>query len=102
MLRSPKVGLLFIRFGGSHDRLRVNGRAEILFDDPRLVDWPGTRMMVRLAAHEIFPNCPRYIPDLEAGQGSVYWPDAKGPGARPAWKDRDYIRPILPDHDPHG
>lgn len=102
ILESPQVGLLFLRFDGAHDRLRVNGAAEIAFDHPRLADWPGAKAMVRVRAREIFPNCPRYIPDLAAGQGSAYWPDADGPGAKPAWKERDYIRPILPARDPHG
>jgi predicted pyridoxine 5'-phosphate oxidase superfamily flavin-nucleotide-binding protein len=102
ILKSPNVGLLFMRFGGGHDRLRVNGRAEIDEDHPGLAGWPGAKAMVRLAAREIFPNCPRYIPDLESGQGSGYWPGAGGPGAKPAWKERDYIRPILPGRDPHG
>ena len=102
ILRSHNVGLLFIRFGGSSDRLRVNGRAEIVYDHPRLTDYPGAKMMVRLTAREIFPNCPRYIPDLAAGTPSVHLPDADGPGEKPAWKQRDYIRPILPGGDPHA
>ena len=101
ILGSPNVGLLFIRFGGRSDRLRVNGRAEILYDHPRLAEHKGAKMMVRLQAREIFPNCPRYIPDLTAGTASVYLPDADGPGAKPAWKERDYIGPILPGRDPH-
>lgn len=101
VLKSPDVGLLFMRFGGRSDRLRVNGRAEILFDHPGLARFSGAKMMVRLHAREIFPNCPRYIPDRAAGAPSVYWPGAEGPGAKPAWKERDYIRPILPGGDPH-
>jgi predicted pyridoxine 5'-phosphate oxidase superfamily flavin-nucleotide-binding protein len=101
ILRSPQVGLLFIRFGGRSDRLRVNGGAEILCHHPRLADYKGAKMMVRLRAREIFPNCPRYIPDLAAGTESVYLPGADGPGEKPAWKERDYIRPILPGADPH-
>lgn len=101
MLRSPNVGLLFIRFGGRSDRLRVNGPARIVDDHPRLPEYPGAKVMVRLDAREIFPNCPRYIPDLAAARASEYLPDGRGPGKRPAWKDRDYIAPILPESDPH-
>jgi uncharacterized protein len=99
--RSPNVGLLFIRFGSRPARLRVNGPAEILYDHPRLADYAGAKTMVRLHAREIFPNCPRYIPDLAAGTPSPYWPDADGPGAKPGWKDFDFLRPTLPRHDPH-
>ena len=102
MLGSPDVGLLFMRFDAASHRLRVNGRAEVVYDHPRLGEYPGAKMMVRLSAREIFPNCPRYIPDLAEGRASVYLPDAEGPGEKPAWKERDYIRPILPRDDPHG
>lgn len=98
---SPSVGLLFIRFDGSSYRLRVNGRAELRYDHPRLADYPGAKAMVRLSAREIFPNCPRYIPDLTAGKPSPYLPEAGAPLEKPQWKDRDYIRDILPAGDPH-
>lgn len=95
------VGLLFVTFDGSSTRLRVNGRATIVYDDPRLDDFPGAKMMVRLAAREIFPNCPRYIPDLGSGTPSAYTPERDRPLAKPDWKGRDYIRDILPERDPH-
>ena len=55
---------------------------------------------VRVAAREIFPNCPRGLPVMEQVAPSSYWPS---PDAvpKPDWKDRDYIRPILPGGDPH-
>lgn len=101
MLKNPSVGLLFMRFDGRSHRLRVNGRAEIVFEHPRLAEYPGAKAMLRLEAREIFPNCPRNIPDLAAGQPSPYLPRAGEPLAKPAWKERDYIRPILPEGDPH-
>ena len=99
--KSPHVGLLFIRFDGTSTRLRVNGTATIEHDHPRLADYPGAKMMVRLAAHEIFPNCPRYIPDLANDTDSEFLPQTDKPLAKPDWKDRAYIAPILPDRDPH-
>lgn len=98
---SPSVGLLFIRFDAESYRLRVNGRAELVDGHPRLADYPGAKVMVRLEAREIFPNCPRYIPDLGAGRASPYLPEAHAPLPKPVWKDRDYIREILPGDDPH-
>jgi len=59
------------------------------------------KAMVRLAATEIFPNCPRYIPDLAGARTSEYLPQKDRPLAKPAWKDRDYLRGILPAGDPH-
>lgn len=101
LLLSPEVGLLFIRFDADTYRLRVNGRAEILDAHPRLAEFPGAKAMIRLAAREIFPNCPRYIPDLEGGRPSPHLPRAGEPLPKPQWKDRDYIAPILPAQDPH-
>lgn len=99
--RSPEVGLLFLRFDGTSYRLRVNGRAEILDDHPRLADFPGAKMMLRLTAREIFPNCPRYIPDLAGGRPSDYLPERGRTLAKPDWKNRDTVRPVLPAGDPH-
>lgn len=98
---SPNVGLLFVRFDGSSYRLRVNGPAELIFDHPALTGYPGAKLMVRLEAREIFPNCPRYIPDLANDTPSDFLPQTGKPVPRPAWKERDYIAPILPEGDPH-
>ena len=101
ILGTPRVGMLFIRMDGASYRLRVNGVAEIVHDHPRLADYPGAKVLVRVEAEEIFPNCPRYIPDLSAGAPSPYLPEKDSPLPRPAWKERDYIQGILPQHDPH-
>ena len=98
---SPNIGMLFIRFDGSSYRLRVNGRAELIYDHSRLADYPGAKAMVRVEATEIFPNCPRYIPDLSANEPSEYLPKAGEPVPKPVWKDRDYIKPLLAETDPH-
>ncbi|MEO0820163.1 MAG: pyridoxamine 5'-phosphate oxidase family protein [Pseudomonadota bacterium] len=99
---SGKAGLLFIRLDGAAERLRINGRADLLYDHPWLADYPGAKLVIRLEATEIFPNCPRYIPDLRAGRASEYLPEAGRALAKPGWKDRDYIRDILSETDPHG
>lgn len=98
---SPSVGLLFIRFDGSSTRLRVNGKAMLDYDHPRLADYPGAKVMVSLEAREIFPNCPRYIPDLDSDKASEFLPQTGKPVPRPAWKERAYIKGILPQNDPH-
>jgi predicted pyridoxine 5'-phosphate oxidase superfamily flavin-nucleotide-binding protein len=101
IVESPNIGMLFIRFDGSSYRLRVNGRAELIYDHPRLADYPGAKAIIRVEATEIFPNCPRYIPDLSANEPSEYLPRAGEPVPKPVWKDRDYIRPLLAETDPH-
>lgn len=101
ILKSGRAGLLFITMDGVQERLRVNGAAEVLQDHPRLSDYPGAKMMIRLQADEIFHNCPRYIPDLEGAAPSEYLPTKDAPLKKPYWKDFPFIRGTLPKSDPH-
>ncbi len=97
LLGTPRAGLLFIRMTGAPQRLRVNGTCT-------LIDPPVTgpqKLTVRLQADEIFPNCPRYIPDLSTGAPSPYLPDDTGHGAKPPWKSFDGLKDALPKDDPH-
>jgi len=90
------VGLLFIRVGEKRGRLRVNGRAEMIFDNAELDDIPGAQALVRVTAEHIFPNCPRYIPHLEVKEESVYIPKAGCTPVEPAWKGFDPFRDVVP------
>lgn len=98
---SPAVGLLFVKLDGKSRRIRVNGHATIHDDAETLARHHGAKLVVRITC-EIYPNCPRYVPDLVEGAPSPYVP-RQGLDAPPApeWKSRDYIRDILPANDPH-
>jgi hypothetical protein len=54
---------------------------------------------------EIFPNCPRYVPDLMGDQAAVPAnPFVPRPGYEPPapeWKSRDYLKDVLSKYDPH-
>lgn len=93
---NPHVGILFIRVGEKRGRLRVNGRAEILFDPGVLADVPGAQALVRVTAKHIFPNCPRYIPHLEVKEESMYIPKAGCAPVEPAWKGFEQFRDVIP------
>jgi uncharacterized protein len=93
---NPHIGLLFIRTGEKRGRLRVNGRAEISFDDPAMTDIPGAQALVRVRAEHIFPNCPRYIPHLEVREESAYIPKPGCAPAEPAWKGFDQFKDVVP------
>src|SRR5215218_2458599 len=41
---NPQVGILFIAMGEAPKRLRVNGRAEIVRDDPAMAQLPGAQL----------------------------------------------------------
>lgn len=93
---NPHVGLLFIAMGPKPQRLRVNGRASLHFEDPAMSDLPGAQMIVRVVPEHIFPNCPRYIPDMENGQASDYLPAEGVAPKEPAWKTFDAFRDVVP------
>src|SRR5262249_52781309 len=89
---NPKVGLLFIAFAETPKRLRVNGTAELSFDDPLLCDYAGGQMLVKITPTHIFPNCPRYIPHLQMVRPSVHVPKGGCAPVEPSWKSSDSFR----------
>lgn len=90
------LGLLFIAMQAAPKRLRVNGTAELVFDDPLLPEFEGAQALVRVTPQHIFPNCPRYIPDLKNGELSPYTPCAGVERNEPAWKQFDDFRDVVP------
>ncbi len=93
---NPSVGLLFIGLDEKPQRLRVNGRATIVRDDPLMSRTAGSQLMVRVTPTDIFPNCPRYIPDLPGRAPSPYVPCAGVPPKEPAWKGFDDFKDVVP------
>jgi len=93
---NPQIGMLFIAMDGAPKRLRVNGRASVLRDDPLLGETVGAQLMVRVAAEAIFPNCPRYVPDLAAGETSVYSPRAGIETPDAEWKSFEMMADVVP------
>ncbi len=91
-----QVGLLFIAMGEAPRRLRVNGSAIVSLDDPRMKDMPGAQALIVVTAEHIFPNCPRYVPDLGAGAPSKYVPHADEAPVEPAWKGFDDFKDVVP------
>jgi uncharacterized protein len=100
---NPHVGLLFIDFEKPR-RLRVNGRAVISREDPLLAHTIGAQMIVRVTADAIFPNCPRYIPQMQFVSPSMYAPQAGTPFPEPAWKSFPDFAPVIHPRQPtyHG
>ncbi len=93
---NPHVGLLFMKIGEKPGRLRINGRAVIDFDDPRIGEFAGAQALVKLTPTDIFPNCPRYIPRLELGEPSIYAPRPETLPVEPAWKAFDDFKDVVP------
>lgn len=93
---NPYVGMIFVDMGEKPKRLRVNGRASVHADDPMLARTPGAQMIVRVVPEHIFPNCPRYIPNLRADEASPYTPCAGVAPVEPAWKNFDAFKDVVP------
>ena len=103
IVKNANVALLFVNFDGKSRRIRINGYASIHRDSNSLKRHYGAKFVVRIKC-EIYPNCPRYIPDLKNDKLSVYTPreEEEGTPPVPEWKERDYIKNILPKDDPHN
>jgi hypothetical protein len=93
---NPNVGLLFIAMTDKPKRLRVNGRAELSFDDPLLEGFAGGQILVRVTPEHVFPNCPRNVPQMQLVAPSVYVPQANKPPVEPAWKGFDMFKDVVP------
>jgi len=93
---NPHVGLLFIAMGEAPRRLRVNGRAEVVSDDPLMADIPGAQLLVKVTPTDIFPNCPRYIPNLQLAEASPYLPAAGREPVEPKWKSFEIFADVVP------
>ena len=97
---NPRIGLLFVSFDANPKRLRVNGRASVSLDDPLLVGFVGAQAIVRVTPKRIFPNCPRYIPDLAAGKDSIYLPRENATATEPHWKGFADFKGVVPKRRP--
>lgn len=93
------VGLLFIDFQNQR-RVRVNGSAVALLDDPLLGEFPGAQLLVRVTATQIFPNCPRYIHKMISSERSAFVPVSGRAAPIPAWKQSAWARDVLASDDP--
>jgi predicted pyridoxine 5'-phosphate oxidase superfamily flavin-nucleotide-binding protein len=93
---NPHVGLLFIAMEERPKRLRVNGTAEVVLDDPLLPEFEGAQALVRVTPVDIFPNCPRNIPGMQVVEPSPYVPRSGVARVEPAWKGFESFAGVVP------
>jgi len=96
--QTGQVGLLFIDFE-RQTRMRVNGEAQIREDDPLLAEYAEGKLIVRVRAREIFPNCPRYIHKMKLIERSHFVPRSDCATPVPGWKRSDWAVDVLPAND---
>jgi predicted pyridoxine 5'-phosphate oxidase superfamily flavin-nucleotide-binding protein len=98
-LVNPHVGLLFISFE-ERKRMRLNGVAEHVGDDPLLAEFPEAQFLWRVRATEVFPNCPRYIHRYQLVERSRFVPKSGCDTPVPEWKQREWAHDVLAAGDP--
>lgn len=99
VLKTRQVGMLFIDFENQW-RMRLNGEAEILYDDPLKAEYPEAQFIVRVRVREVFPNCPRYIHKMQLVERSRFVPKSECKTPVPAWKTGGWVDDVLPEDDP--
>jgi uncharacterized protein len=100
ILVNESVGMLFVDFN-RQTRLRVNGSASIMKDDPLLMHWQEAAVIVRVKVRETFPNCPRYIHKMELVEESNFIPKKARKTPDPDWKKLAVVSDVLPEKDKH-
>ena len=101
VLETPHVGMLFVDFVSPRpSRLRLNGIASIDEHDALIDEYPAVQFIVRVRATQVFPNCPRYIHQMQLVQRSRFVPRADRETPIPAWKRADWACDVLPRDDP--
>ncbi len=99
VLVNPHVGLLLVDFA-SPFRMRLEGTATVRQDDPLLPRWPEAQCVVRVHVTRVYPNCPRYVHQMERVERSPFVPLPGVETPVPDWKRSDLAAGVLPADDP--
>lgn len=91
-----RVGLLFIDFE-TPNRLRLQGTARIVRDDPLLEAFPEAQYLVRVDVAKAWVNCPRYIHTYRKVAQSKYVPEPSKTTPMAGWKRLDMVQEVLPE-----
>lgn len=98
VLVNPRIGLLFVDFE-LQKRIRVNGSASVLSDDPLRETMEGAFFVVRVNIDQVFPNCSRYIHTMQMSELSNHAPRACHTPPAASWKADEDFRDYLPSRD---
>jgi len=95
IVANSHIGLLFVELEGQFRKLRINGVATVI-DTPSLLEqFPGAQLLIRVTALDIFPNCPRYLPEPGSCEPSVFNPRQNYVPPEPFWKSKPDLRPFV-------
>ena len=96
ILGHPQVSLLFVEFGASPNRYRVQGTAVVHTDGEIVESFRGAEAVVEVTVTRTFPNCPRYVHDLEAGTLHPAGPVEGREPEEAEWKSLPFFTDVLP------
>jgi len=99
ILNGSKVAMIFVNWARGN-RLRVHGTASIDFDDPLAATYEGAQFVVRVTTTAVWPNCPRYVHEMQSLERSAFVPRANRETPVPGWKREAWAVDALPDGDP--
>jgi predicted pyridoxine 5'-phosphate oxidase superfamily flavin-nucleotide-binding protein len=95
---NAKIAMLFIDFE-SPKRIRMNGTASIVSNDPLIATFVDAQLVVRVTIERLWPNCPRYIHKYQRLEASPYVPRAGEAAPIPNWKRTEFVKDVLPERD---
>jgi len=96
--QNSHVGMLFISFSTPH-RMRLQGTATILRDDPLMREYKEADFIVRVKLSEFWQNCPRYIHQMSKVRDSRYVPRVDCDTPLAGWKRLDLVQDVLLSKD---
>ena len=95
---NEQVGLLFVDFQ-TPNRLRVQGRAQLVQEGPEIAVYPGADLVVKVDIDQAWVNCSRYVHKLALDNPSPYVPDADGTAPVALWKRIEGMAALLSAQD---
>jgi hypothetical protein len=94
-LENPQVGLLFIDFI-RQKRMRLNGTASIAPASSIVPPFRGAQFVIMVKVRQVFPNCPRYIHQMQLVERSQFVPRDDINPPEPGWKQAAWAVDALP------
>ena len=92
------IGMLFIDFERPN-RLRLQGRAQLVREGAEVSSYPGAQLVVRVAIDQAWVNCPRYVHKMTLEAPSPYVPNDDGNAPVAPWKRIEGMAPLLSEED---
>ncbi len=96
ILQHGQVSLLLVEFGARPNRYRIQGTAVVHTAGEIVESFHGAEAAVEVSVTRTFPNCGRYIHDLEADQLSLSVPAEGYQPPEADWKALSFFADVLP------